>query len=104
MSQIGSLSSIAPTPGKPSDDATRLKKASHDLEGVFVNEMFKAMRQTVPEDGMMDGGAGEQMFNGMMDEKLSADVASSWERGLGAAVYRQLSTLVRPDAASEGGQ
>jgi flagellar protein FlgJ len=103
MSQIGPLNAGTPAPGAASDES-RLKKASHDLEGVFVLELFKAMRNTVPKDGIMGGGAGEEMFSGMMDQKLSTEVASGWERGLGAAVYRQLSTLVQPEAPQEGGK
>ena len=28
-----------------------------DLEGVFVEQLFKAMRETVPDGGLVDGGS-----------------------------------------------
>lgn len=83
------LTTQAPTP-----DEARLRRVSGELEGVFVNELFKAMRETVPEGGMVDGGTGEEIFSSMMDQHLSGAVASGWERGLGAALYRQLRQLV----------
>ena len=79
--------SAAPAPD--SKDA-QLRRAARDLEGVFVAELFKAMRETVPENSLFDGGAGEQMFTGMMDSHLAAQVPEGWNNGLGEALYRQL--------------
>lgn len=73
----------------PSDEA-RLKKSARQLEGVFVLQLFKAMRETVPEDGALDGGAGEQMFTGMMDEKLADELPGQWHHGIGEGLIRQL--------------
>jgi flagellar protein FlgJ len=69
----------------------KLKQASHDLEGLFVNELFKAMRATVPQDGILGPPEGQDMFQGMMDEKLAATYASKSNHGIGDALYRQLS-------------
>ncbi|HET8655386.1 MAG TPA: rod-binding protein [Longimicrobiaceae bacterium] len=68
----------------------RLRHASGQLEGVFVQQLFKVMRDTVPHDGLTDGGSGEEIFQGMMDEHLASLVPQGWEHGLGAAIYRQL--------------
>lgn len=68
----------------------RLRKTAQQLEGLFVEQLFQAMRETVPEGGVLDGGAGEEMFRGMMDQHLAEQVPQGWERGLGAAIYRQL--------------
>ncbi|HEX6925035.1 MAG TPA: rod-binding protein [Longimicrobiaceae bacterium] len=73
----------------PSDEA-RLRKASQDLEGVFVEQLFKAMRETVPENSLLDGGTGEEMFTSMLDSHLAAEVPSQWASGLAEALYRQL--------------
>lgn len=70
----------------------KLKQASHDLEGLFVNELFKAMRATLPEEGGILGSApGQDLFQGMMDEKLAAMYATKSNHGIGDALYRQLS-------------
>jgi len=88
MSDIRVGPAPAPTPATPEE--IRLRKAAQQLEGVFVQQLFKAMRETVPSDGILDGGTGEEMFTGMMDEHIAAELPAKWEHGLGAAVYRQL--------------
>lgn len=74
----------------PRPEHERLRQAARDLEGVFVEQMFKAMRETVPEGGVVDGGSGEEMFSTLLDQRLSAAVPGGWERGLSAALYREL--------------
>jgi flagellar protein FlgJ len=60
------------------------------LEGVFVQELFKAMRATVPDEGVISGGSAEQMFTGMLDERLAALVPAAWQHaGLEEALLRQ---------------
>lgn len=83
-----------PAPGKATPlDAqhAKLRKAAHQLEGLFVNELLKAMRETVPEDGIIGQAPGQEMFTGMMDERIADLYAGRSEHGLGEALYRQLS-------------
>jgi flagellar protein FlgJ len=81
----------------------RLRAVTKQLEGVFVQQLFKAMRETVPKDGFTDGGAGEDIFTGMMDEKIATHVPEHWDRGIGESLYRQLRaalTSPNPDVAA----
>ena len=73
-----------------SPDEARLRRACAQMEGVFLSQLMKAMRETIPQDGIVDGGSGEDMFTGMLDEKLSDAASAQQERGLGAALFRQL--------------
>lgn len=83
------------------DRDQRLKKVVGQLQGVFVEQLFKAMRETVPTDGVTDGGPGEAMFSGMMDQHLADELPGQWERGIGDALYRQLHPqLARANEAS----
>lgn len=68
----------------------KLRHAAQQLEGAFVEQLFKAMRETVPEGGLMHGGGGEEIFSSLMDQHLAAEVPASWENGIGAAIVRQL--------------
>ena len=76
-------------PGAAAQDA-KLHKVSTQLEGVFVQEMYKSMRATVPSGGLFDGGTGEEMFTGMLDEHIAADTPQQWKHGLSESIYRQL--------------
>ena len=76
--------------GKIQGKEARLRAASDLLESSFFQELFKAMRDTVPESGLMDGGGGEDAFTAMMDQHMAEAAAARLERGLGAALYRHL--------------
>ncbi len=78
-----------------------LKKVAKQLEGVFVQQLFKAMRETVPqEEGIVSGGAGEEIFTSLMDEHLAAETPNQWNGGLGEALYRQLRSYAAPSTAT----
>jgi peptidoglycan hydrolase FlgJ len=68
----------------------RLRDAAAQMEGVFMTHLLRALRETKPEGGIIDGGAGEEMFTGMLDEHVARISASRSENGLGAALFRQL--------------
>lgn len=83
---IDAVGSIAPM---PQDRDAALREACARLEGVFMQELIKALRATVPE-GVNGGGAAEDMFTGMLDQHVADSATARLERGLGAALYRQL--------------
>jgi len=86
----------AALPAAP-DRLARLKEQSGKLEGVFVEQLFKAMRETVPQNGAFDGGQGEEIFTGMMDQKLADEVPAQWHRGIASALVKELRGHVRPE-------
>jgi flagellar protein FlgJ len=94
----------AAAPATLSPDEMRLRRACAQMEGVFLTQLMKAMRETVPQDGAIDGGSGEDMFTAMLDEHVSDSAAARQERGLGAALFRQLrdAFLTPGEALSDG--
>ena len=102
------MTRIQGTPASPvqpnaTAEEQRLRAVTKQLEGVFVQQLFKAMRETVPKDGFTDGGAGEDIFTGMMDEKIATHVPEHWDRGIGESLYRQLRSALaapKPDAVA----
>lgn len=90
------LSATSPTATDTRD--AKLRKAAKDLEGVFVQQLYKTMRDTVPQqEGIVSGGAGEDMFTGLMDQHLAAETPSHWNSGLSDAVYRQMRRGLAPE-------
>jgi len=56
-----------------------------------VQQLYKAMRETVPQqEGIVSGGAGEDIFTGLLDQHLAAETPKQWEHGIAQALYRQL--------------
>ncbi len=85
----------------PAPRDAKLQQAVSQLEGVFVQQLYKAMRESVPQqEGIVSGGAGEEMFTALMDQHLAAETPRHWERGLSEALYRQLSRHLDPATPS----
>jgi len=88
---VGSTPAPITPEARLASDEAKLKKTAKQLEGVFVQQLFKAMRDTVPQDeGAVSGGTGEDMFTGLMDQHLAADTPTQWAHGLADAAYKQL--------------
>ncbi|MBV9773553.1 MAG: rod-binding protein [Gemmatimonadetes bacterium] len=96
MNEIG-RATAGGAPG--AGEMTRLRAVSRQMEGVFVQQLYKAMRDTVPEGGFASGGQGEEMFTGLLDQHLSDATAASSSRGPGEALFRQMSAALRAKEA-----
>lgn len=99
---VGKLGGPRPAPDADATARAKLRKAAHDLEAVFVNELFKAMRETVPQDGILSQDPGQEMFTGVLDQRLADVYGERAQGGLGEALYRQLSRRL-PDAGPATG-
>jgi len=78
-------------------DEKKLKQACNDLEAIFVNIMFKQMRNSVQKSGMFDGGFGEEMYEDMLFDKYAEEVSKSNGIGLGDMLYKQLSKNIKSE-------
>ncbi|MCA0375397.1 MAG: rod-binding protein [Gemmatimonadetes bacterium] len=96
---IGGVTGPFATSAKPVSADEQLRESAKALEGLFVQQLFKAMRETVPQqDGIVSGGAGEDIFTSLMDQHLAAETPNQWAGGLGEALYRQLRGALPPAA------
>lgn len=105
MSSSGGVGGIGPMGGDPlaTLDAlkdgkiqgreAKLRAASDLMESSFFQELFKAMRDTVPKSGLLGGGGGEDAFSSMLDEHMAEAAAAKLEGGIGQALYRHLTGL-----------
>ena len=91
--------------GTPANDETRLKKSALQLEGLFVQRLFAAMRETVPDDGLISQSNAESTFTEMLDEKLSQQVPEQFSgaHSLAQALYDQLRRRLEPPTAQPTG-
>jgi flagellar protein FlgJ len=85
----------------PHDNHAQLRRLADELESVFLNQLFQAMRASVPAGGLGEPSPGEEMFTAMLDEQLAKEAAFNWERGLGEQIYRQLSRRMMDQATDE---
>lgn len=101
MNTVPGMSGPRPS-GLP--EIPELRTATRALEGVFLAQLFQAMRDTVPEDGLLDMPPGGDMFTSMFDEHIAGTLAQNTKGGLGDMLYNQLRQRIAEitAGASEG--
>lgn len=92
-----------------SQDNEELRKLSRDFEAVFVQTLFKEMRATVPEGGLLKRGMAETAFVEMLDAEVAKSAVQRQGYGIADALYRQLLGDLGPgspvsEAAGQGGE
>ncbi len=71
--------------------SSELKQAASGVESLFLYELLKSMRATVPKSGLFHAGKSEEQYTSMLDVFLSEHLAKKGELGIGSLVERQLS-------------
>ena len=90
-----------------SNDDEALKKVCQEFESIFVNMMFKTMREASGfdegEDALVEKSYGRGIFEDMRDEELSKKIAKGGGIGIADVMYKQLkkyASAVEEPAAS----
>lgn len=73
-----------------SHDDAALKKACSEFETIFIESVIKAMRKTVPKDGLFSGGFGEEVFQELFDQEIACQMARCGGFGIAGTLYNQL--------------
>ena len=71
-------------------DEGKLKKACEDFESIFISQMLKVMRQTIPKSGLLDGGSQQDTYLSLFDEEVSKSMAKRGGIGLGKILYQNV--------------
>lgn len=83
----------APGIANPGADA-RNKATAKNFEAVFLGQMTRLMLESVQQgDGEFSGGHGEEMFRGILAEKLGNAIAEKGGIGLAPVVLDQIIKL-----------
>ncbi len=81
-----------------------LRQAAQEFESIFLYQVISAMRQTVPKGGLIEKGAGEEVFEGMLDEEWARKLAGRGGPGsLSEVLYRELSRAAGLEGEEETG-
>lgn len=74
----------------PGEKARALKKACEDMESLFVHQLIKEMRATIPKSGLFGKSQAQDIYTGMLDGQLAQEIAQSRGLGLSTMLMRQL--------------
>ena len=75
--------------GKDSHPAA-LRKTCETFEAVFTQQLFKAMRSTVGDGGLLEKGQADAIYNDLMDQQVARDLAASRSLGITDMLFDQL--------------
>lgn len=94
----------AQTQAQADRDRLAARKVAREFEAMFVGQMLKSMRTTVPESGLT-GGHAEEIYRGMLDQEYASAIASQRSLGLAQMLESQLirQNQVRPAGSTSGG-
>lgn len=67
-----------------------LEAASQQFESLLLNFMIREMRATVPESTLFPKSMAEDIFSGMLDEKIAGEMAQSGGIGISRMIFNQL--------------
>ncbi len=84
-------------------DKKRLKEVCQDFESVFINLMLQSMRATVPKSDLFGRSRGREIFESLLDQETSKNMAKAGGIGLADLVYKQLSNVVTMDKTKNPG-
>lgn len=81
----------------------RSEEAFKDLEALFINELLKEMRRTIPNEGMFKKSHATEMYEAMLDEVFSKAMADSEQFGIAKQIAAQVQlreegAVPRPEA------
>lgn len=71
-----------------------LRQYTREFEAIYINEMFKAMRKTIPDGGLIEKNLSTEMYQEALDMECARSASAGIGFGLGEAMYNQLRDLV----------
>jgi flagellar protein FlgJ len=76
------------------DDAVqdkKLRQACTEFESIFLYNLFKEMRRTIPKSSLLPAAPGKDTYEMMFDQKVAEDLSKRGEGiGLQKTLYEQL--------------
>ncbi|GAB5349263.1 rod-binding protein [Alteriqipengyuania sp. 357] len=93
---LDSSAALPPTPAKATPSApagasrAQIAETAKEFEAVFLGEMSKLMLESVELGDEFSGGHAEQIFRGLLAEKLGGEIARRGGVGLAPAVMEQM--------------
>jgi len=83
-----------PSTSRKQRDLESLKESSKEFEALFVMEMFKAMRKSVPEGGLFEKSMSTEIFQEMLDMETAKATTQGKGLGIATAIYNQMAPLI----------
>jgi flagellar protein FlgJ len=77
-------------------DLESLRKSCRDFEAIYIQEMYKAMRKTVPDSGLFEKNMASELYKELLDMEMAKATAAGKGNGIGEAMYQQMKDKIAP--------
>lgn len=71
-------------------DLQSLRKSCREFEAIYIQEMYKAMRKTVPDSGLFEKDMASELYRETLDMEMAKATAAGKGTGIGEAMYQQM--------------
>lgn len=78
-----------------------LKALAQQFESIFMNQLMKSMRETLPKEGLLSSFSVD-MYESMFDQEVAGEMAKGRGMGLADVLYTQLSRMNGTPPGGEG--
>jgi len=82
------------TQNRKERDLQSLRESSREFETMYLMEMMKAMRKSIPEGGLFEKSMSTEIFQEMTDMETAKAATSGPGLGLATAIYNQMAPLI----------
>lgn len=83
--------------GNNLNDKEQLVQKAKEFEAIFVQQVFKSMRQTIPEGKLLPRGNAEQIYTDMQDIEAAKQLTAQGGIGLAEMLIEQLQKGETPE-------
>ena len=103
QSQATRLRALADGVGKNGENAEGLAKAAQEFEAVFLNQLLKSMRATVPENEFFNSNGPTKFYQQMYDAEMAKGL-STGHTGMGIAdlIIQQFESTLTAEESVDG--
>jgi flagellar protein FlgJ len=81
---------VPKVPVHKGQDPEKLKEVCQQFEAIFIQQMYKEMRNTVPEDGLIPRGNADSIYTQLQDMEAAKLTAEQGGIGLAELMLEQL--------------
>lgn len=82
-------------------DRERLRGLARELEGVFLNQLFQAMRSGLNATTEESPSTADEMFHSLFDQAMASAAAQRLRGGVAEVLYRQMAARLSDDGSGE---
>lgn len=69
---------------------SEIDEACSELESLFIFQLLKEMRASIPKSDLVSGGRAEEIYTSMLDNQIAKELSSHGGIGLAALFRHQL--------------